>query len=78
MGFSLTQLQDPASSTFTYFLADILTKEAVIIDPVLEQVNVIDLAADVTLPTQRLSLSMLLCTCRQSEMLPLCKLLVCS
>ncbi|DBA66576.1 TPA: Ethylmalonic encephalopathy 1, variant 2 [Trebouxia sp. C0005] len=37
MGFSVTQLQDPASSTFTYFLADSLTKEAVIIDPVLEQ-----------------------------------------
>ncbi len=52
MGFSLTQLQDPASSTFTYFLADNLTKKAVIIDPVLEQVNMIDLAAGVTLPTQ--------------------------
>jgi sulfur dioxygenase len=52
MGFSLTQLQDPASSTFTYFLADNLTKEAVIIDPVLEQVSMIGLAAGVTLPTK--------------------------
>lgn len=51
MGFSVTQLQDPASSTFTYFLADSLTKEAVIIDPVLEQVNRIGLAACVNLLT---------------------------
>ena len=54
MGFSLTQLQDPASSTFTYFLADNLTKEAVVIDPVLEQVNMIETAAGVTLPTQEI------------------------
>ena len=32
------QLFDEASSTFTYILADKDTKEAVIIDPVLEQV----------------------------------------
>ena len=38
MAFSLTQLQDPESSTFTYFLADESTKNAVVIDPVLEQV----------------------------------------
>ncbi len=39
MGFTLTQLQDPESSTFTYFLVDELTKEALVIDPVLEQVR---------------------------------------
>ena len=38
MAFSLTQLQDPESSTFTYFLSDKRTKEAIVIDPVLEQV----------------------------------------
>lgn len=37
MAFSLTQLQDPESSTFTYFLSDKRTKEAIVIDPVLEQ-----------------------------------------
>jgi glyoxylase-like metal-dependent hydrolase (beta-lactamase superfamily II)/rhodanese-related sulfurtransferase len=33
------QLFDPASSTYTYLLADEQTREAVIIDPVLEQVD---------------------------------------
>lgn len=33
------QLMDPESSTFTYLLADKNTKEAILIDPVLEQVD---------------------------------------
>ena len=33
------QLFDAASSTYTYLLADPATKEAVLIDPVLEQVR---------------------------------------
>src|SRR4051794_18500559 len=33
----LTQLFDPDSSTYTYVLADTESREAVIIDPVLEQ-----------------------------------------
>ena len=36
-GSMLTQLFDPESSTYTYLLADDKTREAVIIDPVLEQ-----------------------------------------
>ena len=36
---SFRQLFDPASSTFTYLLADDLTHEAVLIDPVVEQVE---------------------------------------
>ncbi len=37
--FILKQLFDPISSTFTYILADSDTKEAIIIDPVYEQVE---------------------------------------
>ena len=33
------QLFDPTSSTFTYLLADEATREAVLIDPVLEQAD---------------------------------------
>lgn len=33
------QLFDGASSTYTYLLADPTTKEAILIDPVLEQVR---------------------------------------
>jgi glyoxylase-like metal-dependent hydrolase (beta-lactamase superfamily II) len=33
------QLYDPTSSTYTYMLADATTKEGVLIDPVLEQVD---------------------------------------
>ena len=39
MALSFTQLQDPESSTFTYILADDTSKEAIIIDPVLEQAS---------------------------------------
>jgi hypothetical protein len=38
MGLLFRQLFDPASSTYTYLLADLQTKEGVLIDPVLEQV----------------------------------------
>lgn len=38
-GVAPLQLQDPLSSTFTYLLADSNTKNAVIIDPVIEQVR---------------------------------------
>lgn len=37
--FIFRQLFDPTSSTFTYLLADADTKEAVLIDPVLEQAS---------------------------------------
>lgn len=33
------QFFDPVSSTYTYLLADLTTKEAILIDPVLEQVK---------------------------------------
>ena len=39
--FIFRQLFDPISSTFTYLLADSNTKEAILIDPVLEQVSLI-------------------------------------
>ncbi|DBA86561.1 TPA: hypothetical protein ACH3X1_005041 [Trebouxia sp. C0004] len=56
VGFSLTQLQGTTSSTLTlygiFFDRQKLTKEAVIIDRVLEEVNMIRLAAGVTLPSQ--------------------------
>ena len=34
------QLFDPASFTYTYLIADDLTHEAVMIDPVIEQVDI--------------------------------------
>lgn len=37
--FLLRQMFDPTSCTYTYLLADLDAKEAVLIDPVLEQVN---------------------------------------
>ena len=39
--FIFRQLFDPISSPFTYLLADSNTKEAILIDPVLEQVSLI-------------------------------------
>lgn len=38
-GFLFRQLFDNSSSTYTYILADKLSKESIIIDPVLEQVD---------------------------------------
>lgn len=37
--FFILQLFDKVSSTYTYLLADYVAKEAIIIDPVIEQVN---------------------------------------
>lgn len=37
--FHFLQLFDKESSTYTYLLADYVAKEAIIIDPVIEQVN---------------------------------------
>jgi hypothetical protein len=42
------QLVDEASNTYTYLLADAKTKEAVLIDPVLEQVRLADRLASIT------------------------------
>lgn len=44
---SFQQLFDAASSTFTYLLGDYSTKTAIIVDPVLDQVN---LPLDVLIP----------------------------
>lgn len=38
-GYLFRQLFDPESSTFTYLLADADSREAILIDPVLEQVR---------------------------------------
>jgi len=54
----LRQLFDPASSTYTYLLADVASREAVLIDPVFEQVRrdaallrELDLRLEMTLDT---------------------------
>lgn len=58
MNLIFRQLQDPASSTFTYLLGDSETREAVLIDPVFEQaqrdaalIAELDLALQYTLDT---------------------------